>query len=59
MKRKQIRNFFSSKTIPPRLFDVVVDGDDVTLEFKTGKNEYETISWPDVISLVEQARKSA
>lgn len=59
MKRKQIRNFFSSKPIPPRLFDVVVDGENVDLEFKTGKNEFERVPWRDVVSLVEQVSKSA
>lgn len=59
MKKKAIRNFNSSKPMPPRLFDVVVDGEDVEVEFKTGKNEYERMPWSVVVSLVEQASKSA
>ncbi len=59
MKRQSIRSINSSKQIPPRLFDVVVDGEDVEVEFKTGKNEYERMPWSVIVSLVEQASKIA
>jgi hypothetical protein len=58
MMKKPIRNLRSSKPIPPRVFDVVIDGDELALEIKTGKNQYETVSWSDVVSQVEQARNS-
>ncbi len=59
MKKKAIRNIHSSRQIPPRLFDVIVEGENVDVEFKIGKNEYERIPWIEVVSLVEQASKSA
>ena len=58
MMKTPIRNLRSSKPIPPRVFDVVIDGDELALEIKTGKNQYETVSWSDVVSQVEQARNS-
>ena len=48
MLRKPIRNLSSSKNIPTRVFDVLVEGNQVDLEVKTGKGEYERISWEDV-----------
>lgn len=57
MFRKSIRNLSSSKNIPPRLFDVLVDGNQVDLEVKTGKGEYERIPWEDVKIQVEIARE--
>ena len=59
MVKKPIRNLRSDKPVPPRLCDVVVDGDDVTLQFKTGKNEFESMPWPDIVSQVEEAKKTA
>ena len=56
MVKKPVRNIRSSKPVPPRLFDVLVDGDDVSIQVKTGKNEYETVPWPDVVSQVEAAK---
>ncbi len=52
MIRKPIRNVRSLKDIPPRVFDVVVDGEKVDLEVKIGKNTYETIPWQDVVNQV-------
>lgn len=57
MVKKPVRNLSSTKPVPPRLFDVLVDGDDVAIQVKTGKNEYETVPWPDVVSQVEAAKK--
>jgi len=57
MFRKPIRNLSSSKNIPTRVFDVLVEGNQVDLEVKTGKGEYERISWEDVKTQVEIARE--
>ena len=56
MVKKPVRNLNSTKPVPPRLFDVLVDGDDVSIQVKTGKNEYETVPCPDVVSQVEAAK---
>ena len=56
MVKEPVRNLRSTKPVPPRLFDVLVDGDDVSIQVKTGKNEYETVPWPDVVSQVEAAK---
>ena len=58
MFKRQIRNLNSTKPNPPRVFDVLVNGGDVSLEFKTGKNSYETMPWEDVVQQVEAAKKS-
>ena len=57
--RQPIRNLSSSKPVPPRFCDVIVEGDEVTLEVKTDKNKYETISWNDMKYQVEAAKKKA
>ena len=57
MVKKPIWNVSSDKPFPPRVFDVVVNGDDVALQIKTGKNEYELMPWQDVVSQVEAAKK--
>ncbi len=56
MVKEPVRNFRSTKPVPPRIFDVLVDGEDVAIQVKTGKNEYETVPWPDVVSQVEAAK---
>ncbi|MEA4972340.1 MAG: hypothetical protein VB119_04090 [Candidatus Metalachnospira sp.] len=56
MIKKPIRNLHSDKPVPPRVFDVVIDGDRVDLEIKTEKNKYEKIPWEDVLYQVEAAK---
>jgi len=41
------------------LFDVLVDGQKVNLEFKTKNNTIEKIPWDDVVYQVEAAIKAA
>lgn len=57
--RQAIRNLNSNKPTPPRFCDVIVKGEDVTLEVKTDKNKYETISWEDMQYQVNAAIKKA
>ncbi|MBQ9030106.1 MAG: hypothetical protein IJ106_01455 [Parasporobacterium sp.] len=53
--KREIRNWRSSSSIPPRLFDVVVDGNLVEIQVKTNKNGISSIPWEDVVTQVEQA----
>lgn len=48
MIKTPIRNLHSDKDIPPRFCNVIVNGEDVTLEVKINKNKFETISWEDM-----------
>lgn len=57
--RQAIRNLSSDKPTPPRFCDVIVEEDEVTLEVKTDKNKYETISWEDMQHQVNAAIKKA
>lgn len=56
--KKPVRNLHSDKPIPPRVFDVVIDGDRIDLEIKTKRNILEKIPWEDVIYQVELAKAS-
>lgn len=56
MLKRPVRNLQSKKPIPPRLFDILVDGDALSIQVKTGKNEYETVPWQDVLKQVEAVR---
>jgi len=58
MIKRPIRSLHSDKQNPPRVFDVIVEGDDVNLEVKTDKNRYEKIPWEDVVYQVEAAMKT-
>ncbi len=56
MIKKAIRNLHSSKPIPPRFCDVIVEGEKIFLEKKNDKNKYEKIPWEDVVHQVEAAK---
>lgn len=58
MIKKPIRNLHSSQDVPPRVFDVIVDGDRVALEVKIDKKKYEEIPWQDVVYQVEAAKSA-
>lgn len=49
MIRQPIRNMQTSKDVPPRFCDIIVDGEKVYLEQKISKDKYVTISWDDVL----------
>lgn len=55
MIKTPVRNLHSDKDIPPRFCNVIVNGEDVTLEVKINKNKFETISWEDMQYQVNQA----
>ena len=59
MIRRQIRDLHSTKLVPTRFCDVIVDGDKVFLEQKTNKNKYERILWEDVQYQVEVAKTAS
>lgn len=54
--RKPIRNLRSNKDMPTRVFDVVIEGDNVDLEIKLNNKKFERIAWDDVIYQVELAK---
>lgn len=56
MIKRPIRNLHTDKSVPPRIFDVVVDGDSVNLEVKNDKKKIVSIPWSDVVFQVEAAR---
>jgi len=56
MIKKAVRNLHSDKPNPPRVFDVIVDGDRIDLEVKINKGRIERISWEDVLYQVEAAK---
>lgn len=56
MIKKAIRNLHSSKPVPPRFYDVIVEGEKIFLEKKNNKNKYEKILWEDVVYQVESAK---
>ena len=54
--RTPIRNYRSSKPLPPRCFDVVVEDNKAYLEVKVGKDgRRELILWKDVVAQVQAA----
>lgn len=57
--RQSIRDLSSNEECPPRFCDVIVDGNDVTLEVKSKKPVHSTISWEDLKYQVSAAIKQA
>jgi len=53
MIKQPIRSLNTSKPVPPRFCDVVIDGEKVYLEQKVSKNKYITIYWDDIVHQVE------
>lgn len=56
--RQPIRNNASLKEIKPRVFDAIIQDDEVYLEVKNAK-EREVIKLCDVLSQIEEARRKA
>lgn len=52
MVKKPIRNLHSTKQVPPRFCDVIIEDDKIFLEKKTDKK----ILWDDVVFQVEAAK---
>lgn len=58
MIRHPIRNYDSPKEVKPRVFDAIIDGDDVYIEVKNAK-QVELIRLCDVLRQIEAAREEA
>lgn len=58
MIRQPIRNHSSSKQVKPRVFDVLIEGDEVYIEVKQAK-ERELIKLCDVLMQIEAAKRNA
>ena len=58
MIRQPIRNNASSKEIKPRVFDALIEGDEVYIEVKQAKDR-ELIKLCDVLSQIEAAKRKA
>ena len=56
--RQPIRNNDSRSAAKPRVFDALIDGDEVYLEVKNAKQR-EIIRLTDVLRQVEEARRKA
>jgi hypothetical protein len=52
MIKQPIRNLRTNRAVPPRFCDIVIDGEEVYLEQKIGKNRYITILWEDLVHQV-------
>ncbi|WP_054740720.1 hypothetical protein [Cellulosilyticum ruminicola] len=57
--RKSILNLRSDKQQAPRFCDVIVEGENVTLEVKQDKDKVETINWNDLVYQVQVAKEMA
>ena len=56
--RKPIRNTSSSKDTKPRVFDALIEDDEVYLEIKNAKQR-EIVRLTDVLRQIEDARRKA
>ena len=56
--RQPIRNTSSSKDAKPRVFDALIDDDEVYLEVKNAKQR-EIVRLTDVLRQIEDARRKA
>lgn len=60
MIKKEIRNSGSGKSAKPRLFDAVIDGNNIYLEVKNEKTKViEKIELKEVLRQIEEARREA
>jgi len=56
--RQPIRNTSSPKATKPRVFDALIEGDEIFLEVKNAK-QHEIIRLCDVLSQVDDAKRCA
>lgn len=54
--RRQIRNLHDGTENGERVFNAIVDGDEVTLELKNSKKQLVRIPWNDVVIQVDAAK---
>ena len=57
MIKLPIRNNKSTKEVKPRVFDALIDGNDIYLEVKYSKKSSEIIALIDVLKQIEAVRK--
>lgn len=55
MTKQPIRNLRTTRPVPERFCDVIVDGEKVYLEQKDSKGKYVTIHWEDLCYQVKAA----
>lgn len=58
MIRQPIRNNTSPKAVKPRIFDALIDGEEVYIEVKQAKDR-ELIRLCDVLAQIEAAKRNA
>ena len=58
MVKRPVRDLHSTKPVPPRFCDVIVEDGQVFLEKKNEKKQYEKIPWDDVVYQVQAAVKA-
>ena len=56
MIKRPILSFSNERPTPQRVFDVVVEGNNVDLEIKNDKKKIVKIPWDEVVSQVEAAK---
>ena len=56
MVKRPILSFSDEKPTPQRVFDVIVEGNNIDLEIKNDKKKIVTIPWDEVVSQVEAAK---
>ena len=57
MQRVVIRNLRSDSKVNPRVFDALVEDNDISFEIKNGKNN-EVIPLSDVLEQIEKAKET-
>ena len=56
--RKHIRNLHDGTADGERLFDAIVDGEQVTIELKNSKKQLVQVPWEDIVTQVDAAKNS-
>lgn len=54
--RKHIRNLHDGTPDGERLFDAIVDGEQVTIELKNRKKQLVQVPWEDIVNQVDAAK---
>lgn len=56
VKRRPILSFSDDRLPPQRVFDVIIEDNNINLEIKNDKKRIIKIPWNEVVSQVEAAR---
>ena len=57
--RKHIRNLHDRTPDGERLFDAIVEGDQVTIELKNRKKQLVQVPWEDIVTQVDAAKHTS